>query len=107
MEADRPKTIRETDAEAIQLAKTLLRTARHGALGVLDPRTGLPAQSPWRTVTATGSTCVAANTASTAALVLGPDAVGWLERRTVPARLVPEDGDVVRTGSWPAPRTTT
>lgn len=34
--------IRETDAEAIRLGKTLLREARYGALGVLDPETGAP-----------------------------------------------------------------
>jgi putative heme iron utilization protein len=37
--------IRETDAEAIRLAKTLIRTARHGALAALDPRTGAPLAS--------------------------------------------------------------
>ena len=31
-----------TDAEAIRLAKTLLRTARHGALGVLELESGAP-----------------------------------------------------------------
>ena len=51
MEADRPNTIRETDAEAIRLAKTLLRTARHGALAVLDPLTGAPMVSRVGTAT--------------------------------------------------------
>jgi putative heme iron utilization protein len=37
--------IRETDAEAVRLAKTLTRTARFGALGVLDPDTGVPLAS--------------------------------------------------------------
>ena len=37
--------IRETDAEAIRLAKTLIRTARHGALAALDPKTGAPLAS--------------------------------------------------------------
>ncbi|AEH86666.1 HugZ family protein [Mesorhizobium opportunistum] len=37
--------IRETDAEAIRLAKTLLRSARSGALAVLEPRTGSPLAS--------------------------------------------------------------
>lgn len=37
--------IRETDAEAIRLARTLLRSARHGALAVLDPVTGSPLAS--------------------------------------------------------------
>jgi heme iron utilization protein len=40
---DKPtNVIRETDAEAIRLAKTLMRTARFGALAVLEPGTGAP-----------------------------------------------------------------
>lgn len=68
---------------------------------LLDPRTGEPTQGPWRTVTATGATCVAANTASTAAIVLGDKAVGWLTARDVPARLVDTQGRIVRTSRWP------
>ena len=68
---------------------------------MLDPRTGLPAAEVWRTVTATGPTCVAANAAATAAIVLGDDAVGWLDRRRVDARLVARDGTVVGLGAWP------
>jgi heme iron utilization protein len=37
--------LRETDAEAIRLAKTLIRSARHGALAALDPKTGAPLAS--------------------------------------------------------------
>lgn len=37
--------IQKTDAAAILLAKTLLREARYGALGVLDPETGAPSVS--------------------------------------------------------------
>jgi putative heme iron utilization protein len=49
---DRPRNVvRETDAEAIRLAKTLLRSARHGALAVLEPATGTPLAS--RVATAT------------------------------------------------------
>lgn len=43
--------IRETDAEAIILAKTLLRTARHGAIATLDPETGAPLASRIGTAT--------------------------------------------------------
>ena len=40
---DKPKdVIRQTDAEAIRLAKTLMRTARFGALAVFEPGTGAP-----------------------------------------------------------------
>lgn len=68
---------------------------------LLDPRTGLPVDGPWRTVTATGPSSVAANVATTAALVLGRRAVPWLEARRVDARLVDRDGRVVHTGHWP------
>jgi thiamine biosynthesis lipoprotein len=68
---------------------------------VVDPRTGLPAIGGWRTVTATGPTCAAANAAATAAIVLGDEAVDWLERHGVDARLVTADGAVVRVGGWP------
>jgi heme iron utilization protein len=43
--------IRETDAEAIRLAKTLIRTARYGAIAVLDPETGAPLASRVGTAT--------------------------------------------------------
>ena len=68
---------------------------------LLDPLTGEPTQGPWRTATATGATCVAANTASTAAIVLGERAVGWLTARDIPARLIDTEGRIVRTARWP------
>ena len=37
--------IRPTDADAIRLAKTLIRSARYGAIAVLDPETGAPLAS--------------------------------------------------------------
>ena len=42
MEDGKKDPILETDAEAIRLAKTLLRTARFGALATLDPADGAP-----------------------------------------------------------------
>ena len=39
---DKPKIIRNTDADAIRLAKSLIRTARFGALAVLAPQSGGP-----------------------------------------------------------------
>jgi FAD:protein FMN transferase len=70
---------------------------------VLDPRTGRPTDEHWRTATATGATCVAANVATTAALVLGAEAPAWLEANDVTARLVDRTGAVTRIGGWPAP----
>ncbi|MEW6225400.1 MAG: FAD:protein FMN transferase [Chloroflexota bacterium] len=74
-------------------------TAHH----ILDPRTGLPARTPWRTATAAAVTCEAANAASTAAIVLGEAAPAWLEAARLPARLVDGDGGVLRLAGWPAP----
>jgi len=82
------------------------RWIRHGVMRhhLIDPRTGEPTSARWRTVTATGATCLAANTASTAAIVLGDLAMGWLTGREIPARLVNTSGRIVRTESWPEPR---
>ena len=69
---------------------------------IVDPRTGRPTNSPWRTVTVAAASCVDANTASTAALVLGDDAPAWLDERRLPSRLVRLDGSVACVGAWPA-----
>jgi thiamine biosynthesis lipoprotein len=68
---------------------------------LLDPRSGLPATGPWRTVSVTASTCVLANTVSTAAVILGAAAPGWLRDRGFHARLVRTDGSCVYAGDWP------
>ncbi len=68
---------------------------------ILDPRTGLPAQTPWRTVTVAAATCEEANGASTAAIVLGHAAQAWLESCGLPARLVAVSGSVTCVGGWP------
>ncbi len=68
---------------------------------ILDPRTGRPAEPCWRTVSVAAATCVDANTASTAAVILGPRAPTWLEEQRLPARLVGTGGAVVTVGGWP------
>jgi thiamine biosynthesis lipoprotein ApbE len=70
---------------------------------ILDPRTGMPVDSPWRLASVVADTCVDANIASTAAIVRGHAAPQWLEALGLPARLVGNDGEVVRTSRWPAP----
>ena len=68
---------------------------------IIDPRTARPAVTPWRTVSVAAACCVEANAASTAAIVLGGSALGWLERRRLPARLAAEDGAVATVNGWP------
>jgi thiamine biosynthesis lipoprotein len=71
---------------------------------IIDPATGAPVDGPWRTVTVAASSCLQANTASTAAIVKGDGAVGWLDGHALPARLVGKAGDIIRVSGWPAPR---
>ncbi len=67
---------------------------------IIDPETGLPARTPWRTVSVAAASCLEANAASTAALVLGEGATSWLVSRGLPARLVTERGRLATTGGW-------
>jgi len=80
------------------------RWRRDGALlhHIVDPRTGRPADGPWRTVTVAAATCADANAASTAAIVAGARAQDWLTAAGLPARLTGHDGLVRRLGGWPA-----
>jgi thiamine biosynthesis lipoprotein len=84
---------------------TVRRWRRRGcdAHHIIDPRTGTPAAEHWRTVSVAAATCVDANIAGTAAIVLGPAAVEWLQERGLPARLVSASGAERFTAGWPAP----
>jgi thiamine biosynthesis lipoprotein len=68
---------------------------------IIDPATGEPARSCWRTVSVAAGTCLDANIASTAAIIRGVAAVGWLHDLGLPARLVRDDGTVDTTAGWP------
>ncbi len=67
---------------------------------LVDPRTGAPAHEHWRTVTVAAASCVDANIASTAAMVLGGAALDWLDERELPSRLVDVHGRVATAGGW-------
>ena len=91
---------------AVATSSTTVRRWQHGEAAVhhlIDPRTGGPVASPWRTATVAAATCVEANTAATAAIVLGANGLAWLERSGLPARLVDVDGRIVRVNGWPGP----
>ena len=88
-------------------SSTVVRRWRRGSRlyhHVLDPRTGLPAEPVWRTVTVTAASCVDANTASTSAIVRGRAALQWLSALGLPSRLVDGGGGVHRVAGWPADR---
>lgn len=69
---------------------------------IINPATGEPAVSCWRTVSVAAGSCVDANTASTAAVVRGAAALPWLRDVGLPARLVRTDGSVETTAGWPS-----
>jgi len=69
---------------------------------IVDPQTGRPAEAHWRTVTVAAASCVDANTASTAAIILGEQAPEWLVAHGLPARLVRYDGLTSTVSGWPA-----
>jgi thiamine biosynthesis lipoprotein len=70
---------------------------------LIDPRTGRPAEGPWRSCSVWAPSACAANEASTAALVLDGDARAWLQSHDRAARLVGHDGDLAYVGGWPRP----
>jgi thiamine biosynthesis lipoprotein len=102
---DAPGQVVALQAGGLATSGTAARRWRRGGRllhHLVDPATGGPADTCWRTVTVTADTCVDANTASTAATIIGPAAPEWLAERGRPARLVDVEGRVVRVGGWPA-----
>jgi thiamine biosynthesis lipoprotein ApbE len=94
------------DGGAIATSSTTVRRWARGGVArhhLLDPATGLPATGPWRTATVVAACCADANAAATAAIVMGDRAPAWLARHGLPARLVAEDGSVLRVAGWPEP----
>ena len=102
---DTPGPVVSVTAGGVATSATTLRrwSTTSGELHhIVDPRTGRPASTYWRTATVTASSCVDANVASTAAVVLGESAAPWLEELRLPARLVRSDGAVCCVAGWPA-----
>lgn len=102
----RPSEVIAVRDGGVATSSTTVRSWRRATVVVhhlIDPRTGLPARSPWRTVSVAAGSCVDANAASTAALIRGDDAPGWLDELGLAARFVAADGTVVRVGGWPEP----
>jgi len=74
-------------------------TASRGA-HLVDPKTGVPSESPWAQVTASGSSCLAADVAAKTGFLLGDDGPAWLDARGVPGRFVSVRGEIVENNLW-------
>lgn len=70
---------------------------------LIDPRTGGPAESRWRTATVWAPSVVTANALSTWALVDADAAGAAIESEGLAARFVAHDGTVAYAGSWAPP----
>lgn len=73
----------------------------HSVHHLIDPATGRSVDTTWRTVSVAAGSCVDANTASTAAMIMGEAAPQWLEQQCLPARLIRQNGSIVTVGEWP------
>jgi thiamine biosynthesis lipoprotein len=95
-------------AGGLATSSTTVRAWQRGGVKVhhiVDPLTGAPAPPIWRTVSVAAATCLEANVATTAAIVLGEGAPAWLAGRSLPARLVRAEGSVITVVGWPGDAT--
>ena len=100
-----PSTVVAITSGGLATSSTTARRWRRGGNvlhHILDPRTGLPPAPVWRTISVTAATCADANAASTAAIIRGAQAPGWLAATGLPARLVDVSGRVETVAGWPA-----
>jgi len=99
-----PVQVVAVEQGGLATSSTTARAWRRGGRPVhhvLDPRTGESATGDWACVSVAAPTCLEANTASTAAIVLGAAAPAWLAERGLAALLVGRSGAEVRVGGWP------
>jgi thiamine biosynthesis lipoprotein len=82
-------------------SSTTVRATGESHHHVIDPATGRPAPVHFRTVSVAAATCLDANIATTAAIVRGEPAAGWLADQQLPSRLVRADGTVLHLAGWP------
>jgi FAD:protein FMN transferase len=87
-----------TSSTAVRRWRTGAGTAHH----LIDPLTGRSADSIWRTVSVSASSCLDANIATTATIIRGEKASPWLEALALPSRLVRTNGTVLHVGDWPS-----
>ncbi|KAF0968310.1 FAD:protein FMN transferase [Gordonia sp. YY1] len=102
---DQPAAVVETGQNVgIATSSTLRRRWHHAGESIhhiIDPVLGTPAQACWRTVTVAATSCLIANTVSTACMVRGRDASQWAATLALPVRFVDQAGAVTHTAAWP------
>lgn len=103
-QADGPTQVVSISGGGLATSSTAARRWQRGGdvlHHILDPRTGRPAEPVWRTVSVAAATCADANTAATAAIIRGRQALNWLTALGLPVRLVAQDGTIHTLNAWP------
>jgi thiamine biosynthesis lipoprotein len=67
---------------------------------LIDPCSGLPAETPWEQVTVCGGTCLTADVAAKAAFLLGEAGPVWLDERGLPGRFLTAGRGELLNDSW-------
>jgi thiamine biosynthesis lipoprotein ApbE len=86
-------------------SSTAVRRWSHGGHTmhhIIDPATGAPVRSRWRTISVAAADCAEANIATTASFVRADSAPEWLAGLGLPARLLDWEGRITTVGDWPA-----
>ncbi len=102
---DEPGQWISLDGGGLATSSTTVRSWQAGSRRLhhlIDPASGAPVDSVWRTVSVSAASCLDANIASTAAIIRGPHAGNWLQSASLPSRLVGVDGHVEYVAGWPA-----
>jgi thiamine biosynthesis lipoprotein len=102
--ADGPSALISIASGGLATSSTAARRWQRGGQWmhhILDPRTGAPVNSPWRTVSVAAANCTDANIASTASIIRGHEAPAWIDSLGLSARFVDNSGRVRAVGSWP------
>lgn len=92
--------LREGGLATSSVARRSWRRGGETVHHLIDPRTGRPSDTPWRDVTVVAYSCLAADVAAKAALLLGGAGPAWLQRRGLAGRFVSLDGRVRTTARW-------
>jgi len=103
---DGPGEVVLVEGGGLATSSTLVRRWSRGGVAlhhIIDPATGGPVRGPWRAATVAAATCLEANVAATAAIVMGERAEEWLRPRQLPALLIGVGGESVRVAGWPGP----
>jgi FAD:protein FMN transferase len=102
---DGPGPVVAIGSGGLATSSTTVRRWQRGSVAVhhlIDPATSQSAREHWRTVSVAAGSCLDANIASCAAILMAEAAPSWLAELALPARLEDLHGQVTTLAGWPA-----